>query len=120
MNRFEHATAHTLEEARGLLSSPAAVKLVSGGTALLNVMSAGLERPSLLVDLKPVAELHALSDSAEHGLQLSSLVTLARLAREPMIARHYDVLRQAALSAASPQLRNMGTIGGNMCQRPRC
>ncbi|TAK33969.1 MAG: xanthine dehydrogenase family protein subunit M [Chloroflexota bacterium] len=120
MARFEHTTAHTLDEALFLLDSSGAARPIAGGTDLLNTISQGLERPSRLVDLKPVAELRTLEESPELGLRLGALVTLSELIRAPKVVSHYDILRQAALSAASPQLRNMGTVGGNLCQRPRC
>src|SRR3972149_5965392 len=102
MHSFEHATAHTVEEALSLLGSSGTVRLIAGGTDILNTLSIGLDRPRRLVDLKPVAELETLGEGPEHGLRLGVLITLSRLARAPEVTRHYNILREAALSAGPP------------------
>ncbi len=76
--------------------------------------------PKRLVNIKDVAELRGVSYVAARGLRLGALTTLAEIADNATVRARYPVLADAAYEAASPQIRNLATIGGNMCQRPRC
>jgi xanthine dehydrogenase YagS FAD-binding subunit len=91
---------------------------IAGGTNLMQLMKQEVERPSRLVDLDGV-----LSDAVEvrpEGLRIGALARMADVAAHPEVKRHYRAISEALLSAASPQIRNMGTIGGNLLQRTRC
>jgi len=96
------------------------VKLVAGGTDLIPSMRQGLFTPKVLLDLKGLRELSFIHFDSERGLALGSLTTIAALADSPVVARYFPVLRAAAKSVASPLLRNMGTLGGNLCLDTRC
>ena len=94
--------------------------LVAGGTDLYPNMKRRQFEPKVLVGLGGVAELRGVRGHARDGFTIGSGVTLAALARHPEIARHYPALATAAGLVSSPQLRNMGTIGGNLCVDTRC
>lgn len=91
---------------------------IAGGTDLMQLMKQEVERPSHLVDLDGV-----LSDAVEvrqEGLHIGALARMSDVATHPEVRRNYPAISEALLSAASPQIRNMGTIGGNLLQRTRC
>ena len=120
MQTFDYARPDRLAEALKLLSADREVAAVlAGGTDLLSLMKDDVVAPKRLVSLKAIAELHRVEHNAR-GLRLGALVTLDVLSTHPLIAQHYPGLAQAALGVSSPQIRNMGTVGGDLCQRPRC
>ena len=92
---------------------------IAGGTDLLTTLKAGLHAPYRLVNLKSIRGLDGVEAGAE-GLRIGALVTLDSLERHPVIRERYRALADAAGLAASPQLRNMGTLGGNLAQETRC
>ena len=92
---------------------------MSGGTDLMPNMRRGLVDSPLLVDLSELRELRAL-EAADSGLVIGAAVTLAELARDPVVARDYPALAQAAGGIAGPTQRTMGTVGGNLCLDTRC
>jgi 4-hydroxybenzoyl-CoA reductase subunit beta len=96
------------------------VKLVAGGTDLIPSMKQGLFTPRVLVDLKGLRDLGFINFDPERGLTVGALTTISALTDSPVIARHFPVLRAAARAIASPLLRNMGTLGGNLCLDTRC
>jgi NADPH-dependent glutamate synthase beta subunit-like oxidoreductase len=116
---FEHIAAASLDEAVALARPRTA--LVAGGTDLLGALKDSIhpDYPERLVDLKPIRELAGIS-SDRRGLRIGALATLAELARHPLVREQAPLLAEAARSVASPQIRNMGTVGGNLCQEPRC
>jgi xanthine dehydrogenase YagS FAD-binding subunit len=93
-------------------------KYIAGGTDLIQLMQDHVETPATLIDLDglPLRAIEANSD----GLRLGALARMADVAAHPSVAADYPAIAQALLSAASPQVRNMGTIGGNLLQRARC
>ncbi len=99
----------------------ATVQFLAGGTTLLDLMKLDVMRPECIVDINPLADgdLGRMSVS-EHGLRLGALVRMSDAAEHPEIKRNYPVLSQSLLLAASSQLRNMATLGGNLLQRTRC
>lgn len=119
MRSFEYVNATNIKTAIALLSEPA-TEAIAGGTDLLGELKARLRSPRRLVNLKTLAKLREIRYSPQAGLRLGALVTLAKIERHPVIRERFSILAQAAASAATPQLRNMGTIGGNLCQKPRC
>ena len=95
-------------------------KLVAGGTDLIPSMNQGLFAPRVLLDLKGLRDLCFIRFDPERGLTVGALATISALTDSPVIARHFPVLHAAARNVASPLLRNMGTVGGNLCLDTRC
>lgn len=98
----------------------APVQYLAGGTTLLDLMKIDVMRPERLVDLRPLASQLGAIKADESGLALGALATMAQAAEHPLIRRDYPVIAQALDQAASAQLRNMATLGGNVLQRTRC
>lgn len=96
------------------------VQLVAGGTDLIPSMKQGLFAPKALLDLKGLRDLGFVRFDPERGLTVGALTTISGVTESPVIARHFPVLHAAAKSVASPLLRNMGTLGGNLCLDTRC
>lgn len=122
MQSFEWIDAHSVEQAAMLLATTtqrAPVVAKAGGMDLLDLMKEGIVQPARVVNLKPISSLGEVRVDA-HGLHLGALVTLAETARNPAIGQQYRALAEAAAHAATPQVRNAATIGGNLLQRPRC
>lgn len=117
MRQFSHIDVADLDEVIPLLSATS--RPIAGGTDLLPLMKEGLAAPERLINLKPAADLRYIQATAD-GLRIGALATLDDLARHSEIAGSYTALAQAAGEAASPQLRNMATIGGNLLQQVRC
>jgi xanthine dehydrogenase YagS FAD-binding subunit len=118
MNRFEWVDAATVSEAVGQLNSRSVIK--AGGIDLLDRLKEGLEAPQRLVNIRNLRGLDRIRDDAKTGLRIGPLVTLAQLDADQGVRRRYTALAAAAGHAATPQIRNMATIGGNLLQRPRC
>ena len=92
----------------------------AGGIDLMDLMKEGLLAPVEVTSLESVPELDAITPTPEGGLSIGSMVTLAGLAADPSIRKQYPALAEAAGKSASPQIRAVATIGGNLLQRPRC
>ncbi len=127
MKSFEWINAQSVAEAVQLLATPPAVRdideaprPIAGGQDLLTTMKDYLTRPARLVNLKTVRGLDRIEGNAKTGLRIGALVTLAQLEENPVVRRSFPGLAEAAHSIATPQIRNLGTVGGNLCQRPRC
>jgi xanthine dehydrogenase YagS FAD-binding subunit len=114
---FEFTSPSTIEEALELHSDGA--RWFAGGTDIIPEFKAGLAAPTRLVNLKRLPELRGIR-FAEDGLHLGALATLTDIAENPRVRSEYAALAQACELAASPQIRNAGTIGGNLCQDSRC
>jgi xanthine dehydrogenase YagS FAD-binding subunit len=120
MKNFKIAQPQSAEQVLALLSKGGEnVSLIAGGTDLLTEIKEGVVEPDLVVDLGAVKELAFIRKDKE-GMHVGSMTTLADLASDQAIRTDYPGLHEAALSVATPQLRNVGTVGGNLCQRPRC
>jgi xanthine dehydrogenase YagS FAD-binding subunit len=117
MNKFAFADCKTVDEALGQLSDGTAVK--AGGIDLLDLMKEDIVSPWKLVNIRNIDSLHGITIS-EDGLHLGPLSTLSEIGDHPEIQRSYSALADAASHAATPQVRNMATLGGNIMQRPRC
>jgi xanthine dehydrogenase YagS FAD-binding subunit len=115
---FTFVRPKSLKEAVELLAQPGA-RAHSGGTDLLGCLRDEVFTAGKVVSLTGLSELKGIAPSGA-GLRIGALTTLAQVAGDPKIAATYRVLGEGAASAASPQLRNQGTLGGNLCQRPRC
>jgi xanthine dehydrogenase YagS FAD-binding subunit len=117
MNRFTFVDCATVDEALSQMKGDAVVK--AGGIDLLDLMKDGIVSPPKLVSILNVQSLHHI-ESSDRGLHLGPLTTLSEIADHPEIQRRYGALSDAAGHAATPQVRNMATLGGNLMQRPRC
>jgi xanthine dehydrogenase YagS FAD-binding subunit len=122
---FDFARPGSVAEAVALLDQPNGTDrtrsaLLAGGTDLLTLMKADLYAPERLIDIKRLAELDNRIEEEPSGLTIGALTTLAQLEEDPRVRARYPALAQAAALAATPQLRHMATIGGNLLQRPRC
>ncbi len=117
MQQFEYATATKKEQVATLLTEESAI--LAGGTDLLALMKDDVVAPRRLVNVKQLDGLRGITYQPGNGLRLGAITTLAEIAEDAKVREHYPVLAEAAIEAASPQIRNLATIGGNMCQRPR-
>ncbi|MER6006625.1 xanthine dehydrogenase family protein subunit M [Nonomuraea angiospora] len=117
MMPFTYVKPLDIDEA--LQAAGPAVKFLGGGTNLVDLMREGIEHPETLVDLTglPLDEVDELPGG---GLRIGALVRNSALAADRRVRARYPVLSQAVLAGASPQLRNMATVGGNLLQRTRC
>src|SRR5713226_4264468 len=127
MKAFEWMSPNTIAEAvSALKSAPApedaddAARPIAGGQDLLTTMKDYITRPTRVVNLKGIRGLDQIAEDGKGGLRLGALVTLAQLEEHPVVRRDFPGLAEAAHSIATPQIRNLGTVGGNLCQRPRC
>lgn len=120
MIRFEYVSPNSLKQALGLLSANwGEAEILAGGTDLLALMKDYVVTPKRVVNIKQLPGMHAISADRDE-LRIGALVTLDRIADAAQIRRNYPAFAQCVADAASPQIRNMATIGGNLCQRPRC
>lgn len=94
--------------------------LIAGGTDVVPNLRMKLFEPRVLVDLKGLHDLKGLSFDPEQGLRIGALTTITEMAESLLMQEHYPVLAQAAAGIAGPALRNMGTLGGNLCLETRC
>jgi xanthine dehydrogenase YagS FAD-binding subunit len=115
---FRFAQATDAGSAIATLQGDAGIRYIAGGTNIIDLMKDDVERPTLLLDITRLP-LHAIEAGAT-GVKLGSLATMADVADAPPVKSGFPVVSQALLAGASPQLRNMATIGGNIMQRTRC
>lgn len=120
MRSFEYVSPTDARQAFSLLSASwGQTEILAGGTDLLALMKEDVVRPKRLVNIKEIKDLDGVN-AASHGLRIGALTLLADLAEDPDIRQNYPALAEALQEAASPQIRNTATLGGNLCQRPRC
>jgi len=120
MRAFEYASPETKEQAAGLLAASwGQTEVLAGGTDLLALMKDDIVHPKRLVNIKEVADLRGVSLNSD-GLRIGALTTMGDLADNANVIQGYPALADALNDAASPQIRNLATLGGNLCQRPRC
>src|SRR5205085_7333431 len=115
---FEWTEAATVAEALARTGGGSVVK--AGGLDLLDLMKEGIDSPSRLVNIRNVRELRGVRQERDGGLWLGPLTTLAELDAHPVVRQQFTALADAAGQAATPQIRNVATLGGNLLQRPRC
>ena len=119
---FKHVGADSVERVIAVLDEYGEkARPVAGGTDILGVLKENSRPgyPEVLIDLKPIPGLDTVQEEGD-GLRIGALTRLSTLAEHPVVKEKYEILAEAARSVASPQLRNMGTVGGNICQEPRC
>ncbi|HTV83230.1 MAG TPA: FAD binding domain-containing protein [Acidobacteriaceae bacterium] len=117
MNRFVLADCTTVDAALSQLNDGAVVK--AGGVDLLDRMKDGIEEPPKLVNIRNIAALHGIHETPQ-GLTVGPLATLSEISEHPSIRAHYQILADACGHAATPHIRNMATVGGNLLQRVQC
>ena len=117
MPPFHYTEAQSLDDAVSLLSQPGAV-VMGGGTDLLPQVRDGVVAAERLVGLAAIPGMAAIAETI--GLTIGAAATIADVAAHPAVRRRYAALAEAAGGLATPQIRNEGTIGGNLGQRPRC
>jgi xanthine dehydrogenase YagS FAD-binding subunit len=116
---FTYIRARSVKEALAQLDS-AGARLHAGGTDLLGCLRDDVFTADKVVSISGLKELQGVQETADGRVRIGALVTVTALAGDATIKEKYPALAQAAASVASPQLRNRGTIGGNLCQKPRC
>jgi xanthine dehydrogenase YagS FAD-binding subunit len=120
MRKFEYASPTAINQVPELLQAnwgPA--EILAGGTDLLALMKDDVLQPKRLVNIKQIAEMRGVV-GASSGIRIGALSRLQDLADNIHVQRSFPALAQACADAASPQIRNLATLGGNLCQRPRC
>src|ERR1051326_629450 len=117
MNPFQWADPTSIEQAIDLTVNGAAIK--AGGIDLLDLMKDHIASPTRLVNIRRLPNLDQITED-DKGITIGPLVTLAQLGAHPILNKKYTAIAQAAGAAATPQVRNMATLGGNLLQRPRC
>lgn len=121
MRAFEYVKPRSLEEAaKELGRNGTEAKILAGGIDLLGELKEGIIAPKRLVNIKDIPDLRYIRFSEKEGLRLGALATLTEIETHPVIRQRFTALAEAAHSVGTPQIRNVGTIGGNLCQRPRC
>ena len=120
MNGFEFVAARDAADASGMLGEGAgSARVIAGGTDLLGELKEGVISPARLISLASVANLRGI-EAGDEGARIGAMTNLSEVAAHPHMRANYAALAQAAASVATPQIRNVGTLGGNLCQRPRC
>ncbi len=120
MQAFDYANPTTLQEALGLLAARwGEVDILAGGTDQISLMKDYIHTPRRVVNIKGIKELGGITKTAA-GLRIGATVTVDELARNAAVRAEYPCLTAAAQGITSPQIRNMGTVAGDLCQRPRC
>ncbi len=119
MQNFEYANPTTKEQAVALLGNQwGETEVIAGGTDLLSLMKDFLVTPKRVVNIKNIAELRGITFNRAGGARIGALTSLEELIDR--LGKNLPALTQAAKEITSPQIRNMGTVGGDLCQRPRC
>jgi 4-hydroxybenzoyl-CoA reductase subunit beta len=129
--QFKLLRPHSIEEAVDFLAkqtrvgagdSPAqpSIRIIAGGTDLIPSMKQRLFEPEYVLDLRGVAAMRGIKPQTDGSVEIGALTTLRAIEHSELLRRHYPVLTEAAATVASPVLRNMGTIGGNICLDTRC
>jgi 4-hydroxybenzoyl-CoA reductase subunit beta len=108
------------EAVAGLATYAGNIRVLAGGTDLIPSMRQKLFEPEYVLDLRGVGGLRGIRPHASGAVEIGALTTLAALEKSPYLRQHFPVLTEAAATVASPVLRNMGTIGGNICLDTRC
>ncbi len=119
IRNFAYVRAGSIAEAVKALGTKGA-RLHAGGTDLMGCLREEVFQVQKVVSISAIKELKGISAKPDGGMKIGALTTVADIAASTSLAKRYTVLAQAAGEVASPQLREQGTIGGNLCQRPRC
>ena len=121
LSPFKLLRPRTLEEAIGNLAKHASnIRVLAGGTDLIPSMRQKLFDPEYVLDLRGIGQMRGISPQPDGGVEIGALTTLRNIERSEFLRLHFPVLTEAVATVASPVLRNMGTIGGNICLDTRC
>lgn len=133
MNRFTSLSARSVAQASAAASMTLADAMVAGGAEsgegaiikaggidVLDLLKEGLLAPAALVSLAGIKGLDDIAEESGGGIRIGAMATLAKVADHPLVQRRYAALAEAAARSASPQIRNVATLGGNLLQRPHC
>ena len=135
MKRFEWVNAQSQADAAGSGATTVAAAMIvptggralqdsviikAGGIDLLDLMKEGLLQPRRIVNLRSIRGLDQIIEQKDGTVRVGSMVTLANVANHPIILQRYTAMADVARNSASPQIRNVATLGGNLLQRPRC
>jgi xanthine dehydrogenase YagS FAD-binding subunit len=120
MKAFEYAGPTSVDAAVKLLGASDSVEMLSGGTDLISRMKDYVTSPRRVVYLKDIKSLDGIASGGTGGMTVGAGTTLADLLEHKALKAAYPSLWQATLEVGTPQIRNMATVGGNLCQRPRC
>ncbi|MGH6890742.1 MAG: FAD binding domain-containing protein, partial [Dongiaceae bacterium] len=120
MKSFEYAAPDSVKEATALLEGTwGKTEVLAGGTDLVTCLKQHLTAPERVVSLKNIKELRGIRNE-KAGLRIGAMTTLAHLAGHKTVQAQFPALVTAVRGIGSPQLINVGTVGGDLCQRPRC
>jgi xanthine dehydrogenase YagS FAD-binding subunit len=120
MERFEYTSPKTVKDATAMLgASWSDAQVLAGGTDLISMMKDFVTSPKRVVNIKGISELSGISKTSA-GVRIGATVTLDELSLNQLVRTEFPSLVTAALGVSSPQIRNMGTVAGDLCQRPRC
>ena len=120
MKSFEYAAPRTLKEAAALLSDKCGeTEILAGGTDLITSLKQRITEPKRVVSLRNISEIKGI-EIENKGVRIGAMTTLAELAEDRNVKEHFPSLVAAAIGVGSPQLMSVGTVGGDLCQRPRC
>jgi xanthine dehydrogenase YagS FAD-binding subunit len=119
MMNFDYAKARDIDDAIEQIANDPAVRVIAGGTNLVDLMRENIARPTKLIDITSLP-LDRIEETAAGGVRIGALVSNTDLAFDDQISRRYPLLSSAILAGASPQLRNMASTAGNLLQRTRC
>ncbi|MDX2438515.1 MAG: xanthine dehydrogenase family protein subunit M [Acidobacteriota bacterium] len=117
--KFTYARPSTLDEVLAVLDDRPAL-IHAGGTDLIGCLRDRILLADTVVSLSAIDNLRGIRTAADGNLHIGALTTIAEVASDPTVGTRYPGLAEAAASVASPQLRNQGTLAGNLCQKPRC
>jgi 4-hydroxybenzoyl-CoA reductase subunit beta len=121
LSEFKLLRPHTLDEALASLANHGSdIRVLAGGTDIIPSMRQKLFEPHFMLDIRHIAELKGIRSKQGEGVEIGALTTLSEIERSSFLKQQYSVLTEAAATVASPVLRNMGTIGGNICLDTRC
>lgn len=116
---FAYVRPTTIKDAIGLLAGGEA-RIHAGGTDLLGCLRDRVFTTPTVVSLRGIRSLRGIDETPDGGLRIGALTSIEEIARNTIVRSRYAALAEAAASVASPQLRRQGTLGGNLCQKPRC
>ena len=124
MNAFTNSNPRDLQQAVTLLKDARAsgrqAAIAGGGSDLLGMIKERLVSPDVVINLKAIGGLDRVGTQPDRGVTIGGLITLDALAHDPVVRERYPLLAEAAASVGTPQIRNVGTLAGNVCQRPWC
>ncbi|MDH3235350.1 MAG: FAD binding domain-containing protein, partial [Alphaproteobacteria bacterium] len=120
MHNFELYQPATIADAQELLDDHDDAWIIAGGKDSLDWFKQRVKQPPVVVDIGGIAELHGIQEEDSGGLYIGALTTLTEVAESEAVRSRFPLLSEAASSVASPQIRNAGTIGGNVSQDTRC